>query len=368
VSVWFNLYATSPLFTNPPNSSQGYSRLAPNSVLAMVTDTLDQNDDTRRPDLVTGTRFSAAGNFFVWFTQGTSGNEGYLPSGYSPSQNYTTSNAGDVSSVVTMDVGGSSHPDIIVGTKSPTPGQGSIEVWLNSGATTPTFTRDETMNMAYATFLGEITGMTLSDMDNDGDKDLIVSARTSDYNGQMFVFENAGRSAGGRFVPRYGVSFGGNAPTGVACLDADGDGWNDIFVGTQRSSSQGLVYQFKNIGLSALWGYSVVTARNVPGFVMSMQAADFGANASRTDLAVGYHTSTVGYGGGVVIYYMDSGVIPSSGVDPSGGNIVNMVPALTSANFNYGLNTSAPPSPYLTDLAAGVKSSATTGQLVIFIR
>jgi hypothetical protein len=107
---------------------------------------------------------------------------------------------------------------------------------------------------------------------------------------------------------------------------------------------------------------------NVPGFVMSMHASDLGANASRTDLAVGYHTSTVGYGGGVVVYYMDSGVIPNSGVDPSGGTIVNMVPALTSANFNYGLNTSAPPSPYLTDLAAGVKSSATTGQLVIFIR
>jgi len=368
VSVWFNLYSASPLFANNPKNSEGYSRLAPNSVLAMATDTLDQNDNTRRPDLITGTRFSAAGNFFVWFTQGSSSNEGYLPSSYSPGGNYTTSNAGDVSAVVTMDVGGSNHPDIIVGTKSPTPGQGSIEVWLNSGATTPTFSQDEVMNMAYSTFLGEITGMTLSDMDNDGDKDLLVTTRTSDYNGQMFVFENAGRSAGGRFIARYGVSFGGNTPTGVACLDADGDGWNDIFVGTQRSSSQGQVYQFKNIGLSTLWGYSIIRSVNVPGFVMSMNAGDFGANTSRTDLAVGYHTSTVGYGGGVVIYYMDTGVIPNSPVDPSGGAIVNMVPALTSANFNYGLNTATPPSPYLTDLAAGVKSSATTGALVIFIR
>ncbi len=368
VSVWFNLFANSPLFANPPNNSEGYSRLAPNSVLAMAVDTLDQIDNTRRPDLVTGTRFSAAGNFFVWFTQGSNNNEGYLPTSYSPGGNYMTANAGDVTAVVTMDVGGSGHPDIIVGTKSPTPGQGSIEVWLSSGTASPTFSRDETISMAYSSILGEITGMTLSDMDNDGDRDLIVSARTSDFNGQMFVFENAGRSAGARFVARYGVSFGGNTPTTVSCLDSDGDGWRDIFVGTQRSTSQGMIYQFRNTGASSLWSYSIVRAINTSGPVMSMSTGDFGGNASRADLAVGYRTSTVGYGGGVAIYYMDLGLIPTGGVDPSSGAIVNMVPAITSANFNYGLNTTTPPSPYLTDLAVGVKSSATTGQLVIFIR
>jgi hypothetical protein len=83
----------------------------------------------------------------------------------------------------------------------------------------------------------------------------------------MIVFENAGRTAGSRFIQRYGVYFGGNTPTSVACLDADGDGWKDIFVGTQRSTSQGMVYQFKNTGLSTLWSYSIYTSINVPGFV-----------------------------------------------------------------------------------------------------
>jgi hypothetical protein len=45
-----------------------------------------------------------------------------------------------------------------------------------------------------------------------------------------------------------------------------------------------------------------------------------------------------------------------------------MVPALTSGNFNYGENSQTPPYPYLTDLAAGLKASATTGALVVFIR
>ena len=368
VSVWFNQYARSPLFNSTPTHPDGYTRLAPNSVMSMAVDTLDKNGDVRRPDLVTGTRYSGAGNFFVWFTQGTSNNEGYLPVSYSPGKNYTTSNAGDVQAVLTMDVGGGASPDIIVGTKSPAAGQGSIEVWLSDDADTPTFTRDETFNMVYSMLLGEITSMSLADMDNDGDRDLLVSARTSDYNGHVIVYENAGRSAGGRFVPRYGVSFGGNTPMNVTCLDANGDGWMDFFVGTQRSTSQGMIYQFQNTGFSALWGYSIVRAINAPGFVTSMNAGDFGGNASRSDLAVGYRTSTAGYGGGVVLYFMDLGLIPSAGVDPSSGAVFNMVPALTSANFNFGTNTTAPPSPYLTDLAAGVKSSATTGALVVFIR
>jgi hypothetical protein len=157
-------------------------------------------------------------------------------------------------------------------------------------------------------------------------------------------------------------------PTAITCLDADGDGWNDMFVGTQRSTSQGSVFQFRNLGLTTPWSYSIVRNVSAPGFVMCMNAADLGGSPGRKDLAVGYRTSTTGYGGGVVIYFMDLGLLPATGVDPSQASVVNMVPALASANFNFGLNTSAPPTPYLTDLAAGVKASATTGALVVFVR
>jgi hypothetical protein len=364
VSVWFNRYANSPLF----NSTPTYTRLAPNSVMSMAVDTLDRNGNVRRPDMVTGTKYSVAGNLFVWFTQGSNNNEGYLPSSYSPGRNYTTQDAGDVQAVVTLDCGGGNMPDLIVGTKSPIAGQGSIEVWVNDNATTPTFSRDERITIVYSSQMGEVTGLWLADMDNDGDKDLLMSARTSDYNGHVVVFENTGRTAGARFRERYGVWFGGHTPTAITCLDADGDGWMDMFVGTQRSTSQGSVFQFRNLGLTTPWSYSIVRSVSVPGFVMCMNAADFGGNASRQDLAVGYRTSTTGYGGGVTIYFMDLGLIPATGVDPSQASVVNMVPALASANFNYGQNTTAPPTPHLTDLAAGVKASATTGALVVFVR
>ncbi len=368
VSVWFNRFANSPLFNSTPTNPDGYSRLAPNSVMSMAVDTLDNNDNKLRPDLVSGTKFSAAGNFFVWFNQGSSNNEGYLPTSYSPGQNYKTGDNGDVQAVVTMDVGGGNMPDIIVGTKSATAGQGSVEVWLSDDATTPTFTADEKFNTISSMIMGEVNGMTLADMDNDGDRDLLVATRTSDYNGQVVVYENRSRTAGNRFVQRYAVTFGGIMPTTIACLDADGDGWMDFFVGTQRSTSQGRIYQFRNTGLATPYSFSLVRGIDAPGIVLSMSPADFGGLAGRTDLAVGYRTSTAGYGGGVVIYFMDLGLIPNGGVDPSSSSVVNMVPALASANFNYGLNTTAPPSPYLTDLAAGVKASATTGALVVFVR
>jgi prepilin-type N-terminal cleavage/methylation domain-containing protein len=366
VSVWFNKYPNSKAFNPAPIDPDGYTRLAPNSVMAMAVDTLDKRD-LARPDVVTGTKFTAGGNFFVWFMQGTNNNEGYLPVNYSPGKNYKTQDNGDVQAVVTLDCGGGGMPDIIVGTKSATAGQGSVEVWLSDDANTPSFTRDEIYSTVGATIIGEVTGMTLSDMDNDGDKDLIVCTHTSDYNGQVIVYENRGRTTGNRFVYRYGVGYGGEAPSAVTTLDADGDGWKDIFVGTQRSTSQGRVWQFRNTGLVSLYTFSIIRAVDPGGIVQSLCPADFGG-ATRNDLAVGYRTSTTGYGGGIRIFYMDLGIIPNSGVDPSGGSVVNMVPALASANFNYGLNVQAPPYPYLADLAAGVKASATTGALVVFVR
>jgi len=366
VSVWFNRYASSPLFNATPTDPDGYTRLAPNSVMSMAVDTLDKNGDIRRPDLVTGTRFTAGGNFFVWFTQGSSNNEGYLPINYSPGQNYRTADNGDVQAVVTLDCGGGNMPDIIVGTKGATAGYGSVEVWVNDNNTTPTFTRDETFTTIGGTPMGEVTGMCLVDLDNDGDKDLIVVTHQNDFNGQMAVFENRGRTAGNRFVLRYSVSFGGSAPTCVTAVDADRDGWKDIFVGTQRSLSAGNVWQIKNGGLVAPWTFTIVRAIDAGGIVQSLSSGDYGG-ATGGDIAVGTRATSVGFGGNVKIYYLDTGVI-NSGTDPSAGSVVNMVPALASGNFNYGLNTTAPPTPYLTDLAAGVKASATTGALVVFIR
>jgi len=362
VSVWFNQYNANTLF----KSTADYSRLAPNSVLSMAVDTLDRTSPVTRPDLVTGCRYAASGNFFVWFNQNSSSNEGFLPLAFSTGQNYKTSDNGDVQAVLTYDCGGGASPDILVGTKGATAGQGQVEVWLSNDGTTPTFTRDETYTNANGTLLGEVTGMALADLDNDGDKDLVVVTRLSDYSGQVVVFENKGRTTGNRFVYKWKDTRNDNSMTSVAIVDADGDGLKDIIVGTQTGTSQGKLLQYKNLG-SLSFGSSPLRSVDAPGIVLSLTTADFGGITGRGDIAAGYRTSTSGFGGGVRIYNLDLGVL-TTGSDPSAGVLVNMVPAETSGNFNYGTYPSTPAAPYLMDLAVAAKSSATGGQLVIFIR
>jgi hypothetical protein len=110
-------------------------------------------------------------------------------------------------------------------------------------------------------------------------------------------------------------------------------------------------------------------ARTVPtpGIPTSLVAGDFGGG-SGTDIAMGWRQTDTNFAGGLLIYYTDILNLPFTGVDPSGGTITNFVPAVCANNFNFGVQPSMPPPPYLTDLACGMKSSPTTGALVVFIR
>lgn len=369
ISVWFNKADNS---TNPFGSSGTTPDrvwAAPQSVLGMALDTLDKNvSPFNRPDLVTGTKYTPAGNFFVWYTQNSSGNEGYFLPNYSVGQNYLTSDNGDVQAVKTLDVIGGNKPDIIVGTKSSTANQGQIEIWTNSNANSPSFTRAETYTTygAGSSIIGEVTALELVDLNNDGLKDMVVATKTGNYTGQVLYFQNMGKLAlGNRFLFRQAVSLGGLAATALASSDLDGDGYQDIMVGTQNGTSSGSLIYLKNNGL---WGFSTIKVVNAPGIVMSMAAADMGGGLSVKDLVVGYRGSTADYSGGVRIYYLDVGGIPDNGVDPSGGSIVNMVPAVATANFNYWTYPSGAPSPSYTDLAVGVKTSISAGDLWVFIR
>ncbi len=369
ISVWFNQWNAATLFNPTPT----YTRSAPNAVMAMSLDTLDQTNPKAQPDLVTATKATASGNFFVWFNQSTSNNEGYFPTTYSPGQNYKTNDNGDAQAVLTMDCAGGASPDmpdIIVGTASPTAGQGTIEIWRNSNANNnPTFSREEIYPPAGSTpaNLGEVTCMALSDLDGDGYRDLVVGTKTGLYSGQVMFFHFTSRTTLPHFTYAATINFPNDIVTNLALTDVDGDGAKDLIVGTQNSSSSGKLYYYHNkTQTPAAYDFQNYRTVDAPGIVTAMVAADFGGS-SRGDLAIGFRTSSAGFGGGFRIYYLDSGTLPSSGSDPSNGSIVNWVPALNANNFNYGANPTPAP-PYLTDLAVGVKTSASTGALVVFIR
>lgn len=365
ISVWFNQYNTTPTFTASPT----YTRLAANSVLSLALDTLDANvSPFTRKDVVTGTKYTPSGNLFTWYNQNSSGNQGYLPS--SPSRSYKTSNLGDVQSVLILDCAGGSKLDIIAGTKSPTAGQGTIEIWQNDDTSNPAFSRQEIYPPAGSipgNALGEVTCMALADFDNDGRKDLVAGTKTSSYNGQLVFFRNVSKVNGARFICQRSYTVSLQAVTSVTCLDVNGDSYQDVAIGTQTSTSSGKLHYWQNDKNPVTMSFSKQQEVAAPGIVMSLTSADFGGLAGK-DIAVGWRASESGYGGGLTIYYCDLGDLPPSGTDPSAGSISNMVPALTANDFNYGVKPSPPSPPFLIDLAAGTKTSATTGALVVFIR
>jgi hypothetical protein len=209
--------------------------------------------------------------------------------------------------------------------------------------------------------------MVLADLNNDGRRDLIVGTRTGPYMGEVLVFMNSSKINGSRFLHRASLSIPGEAVTAVAACDVDGDGWKDIVVGTQSGPGTGDLNLWHNGSSVVAWDFTLARTVAAPGLVLALGTADLGGTA-RQDIAMGWRRDDASYVGGVSIWYTDLGTLPPYGVDPSAGEVVNMVPAVTTNNFNFGVKPSLPTPPYLTDLAAGVKVTSTTGALVVFVR
>jgi hypothetical protein len=326
-----------------------------------------------RADVVTGTNWnSSKNNWFVWITQGTSGNEGYLPS--TPTVSHATKDKGDATVVLTGDLWGTSNTpdgvDILVGTASRGAGQGTIELWGNNDSKNTDFTNIDIYPKDASipgNALGEVSGMALADFDGDGRRDLVVVAKTNGgYSGQLLFLRNQGRTSKPVFLYQSGYTLSSDLPTSVAVADVDGDGHPDVVIGTQNGAATGSIQYWRNTTPS-IFDFKQTATVTAPGIVASVAAVDLGGG-SRKDIAVGYRTSTSGYGGGLQVYYTDLGTLVGPGVDPSGGAVVNFVPAITTGNFNYGVDPSTPFPPYLDDIAIGVKSSDTAGAIVLLIR
>ena len=359
VSVWFNQMNTVPIF----NATYSYQRNAQSSALSIATGSIDTSTTSPnvlpREDMVVGLASKPSGNIAIWLTQNTSGNEGYMR----PNPRlYQTNDAGDVNQVLLTDCAGGSALDLIVGTRTSS-NVGTMEVWRGQGDST--FTREEIYppqgNISGNT-LGEVKAMSLSDVTGDGNPDLVVGTKSGDGIGKLHIFEFKSRSFGNRYRELNSYAITGE----VTCLtvsDINQDGTVDIIVGTHISSVAGDIQWWRGNGSGS---FSLKQTFVAPGPVLCIASADLGAT-SRNDLIFGFRTSDSDYSGGVRILYTDIGALPSNAVDPAGGTASYMTTSVAAANFNYRRNSTTP-GPYYTDLAVAQKPSATTGNLLVFIR
>ena len=359
ISVWFNRMSSTPVF----NTSWNYQRNAQSSALSIATGSIDTSTASPnvvgREDVVTGLARKPSGNIAVWMTQNTSGNEGYL----NPNPRlFQTNDAGDVNQILLADCAAGPSLDLIAGTKSST-NVGTIEVWRGQGDST--FTRDEIYppqgNLPGNT-LGEVKAMVLADVTGDGYADLIVGTKTGDGQGAIHVMRFNTRVGGNRYRTMNTYSIVGEV-TSLCATDVDGDGRLDLVVGTRITSVSGDVQLWRGNGSG---DFSLTQNFVAPGPVLCLAAADLGG-VSRNDIVFGFRTNESVYSGGVRILYTDLGILPATAVDPAGGTASYMTTSVVSANFNYRLNNTTP-GPYYADLAVAQKPTATTGNLLVFIR
>jgi type II secretory pathway pseudopilin PulG len=353
ISVWFNRWNSTPYFDAIPT----YQRNAFSSALSLAVGPIDPDAPWHRPDVVTGLESYASGNIAVWTTQGTSGNMGYLPA--SPTY-LSTLDGGHVNAVLLHDVDGDGDNDLIPGSRSYA-NSGSFEVWTNAGGV---FSRAAAFPPSGGcSFLGEVRGLALGDFDGYAPLDLAVVTRVSDGNGKLHLF--SGQNVAPYFILVKEISLAGEG-NAVEVLDAGADGIDDIFVGTRKNFSQGTLEHWgRPSGLP--FEFVEVRKKNASGIVLSLEGGDYGGVGNHPDLAYGFLTAEGGYAGGLEILLLDGGTFPVGGIDPSGGAAPYMVPALNANHFNYGANP-APSGTPLLDLAAAMKSGATTGAVLVFLR
>jgi type II secretory pathway pseudopilin PulG len=354
ISTWFNDWNSSPLFPAVPD----YQRNAWSSALSIAVGPIDVDPPWSRADVVTGLQSYASGNIAVWITKGSSGNFGYLSD--TPVY-YRTLDGGDANAVLLNDLDGDTDLDLIVGTKSYA-GSGSFEVWSNSAGV---FTR-EAMFPPYGgvSFLGEVRSMALGDFDDDSDLDLVLVTRTDVNEGSIVWFEKTS-STPPYFALRQEQLLKGEG-NAVVTIDINGDGREEAVAGTKTGPSQGRIEAWARED-SDPFDFMAFQERVAPGIVLSLAAADLGGITTQEDLAVGFRGSDVGYAGGVRIYFLDGGSLPTNGSDPTSGTVPFMMPALNTRNFDYGDNPTPGGIPFI-DLAAAMKSGPTTGAVLIFLR
>ena len=193
-----------------------------------------------------------------------------------------------------VDLDSDGDPDLVVGNST-----GLLHYFENTGTSSnPGFTeRTGTVNPLAGIDAGSYSAPTFSDLDSDGDYDLIVG----NYNGDIAYFENTGTVTNPRFTQRNGANNpmddikSGSFNT-LTLADLDGDSDLDLAVG----DDDGAIRYYENIGTPANSNFALRTGEANPfndldaGSHSTPVFVDFDNDNDR-DLVVGNRTGLLHY-------------------------------------------------------------------------
>jgi hypothetical protein len=182
------------------------------------------------------------------------------------------SNYSSVSNPIFVDVDGDGDKDVVVGS-----GNGG-EYFKNTGtASAPVYTSHTCTNNPFdnlvlptlATYYGRAEMMSMADLDNDGDLDLIVAFH--DHTEQIYYFKNTGTITSPVFTLQTGtdnpipvITVNSNTHYILASfVDIDADGDQDIFVGFGTNYGVNTAF-FKNTGTASAPAFAEQTGTNNP--------------------------------------------------------------------------------------------------------
>lgn len=314
------------------------------------------------PDVLSGLDYSTGYNIQIWFTR----SEGLLS--MIPDAAYASQGLTEVMDCKLADLDRDGNVDLIVGLKSPLGNLGAFETLRGIGGAT--FTHWQIISTAGSDTevdLGAIWAVEAADIDGDGDQDIVVGSHTGAYAGYVDIYENVGYATGDLVWHSRYRSFGGVNDLRTVDMMEDDGGDPDIIAAVSSGA---------NIGVVVLWlnnGTGTFGVPDTTGFAFGPNDMprwpDDGVNAYGEALSMAIVSVNndvfpdVAYGTRSSEFYTgDIYILPAYGTLPSSGIKINSTESGEIITMDVAdFNKDNRP-----DIVVGTRSSATQGKLVAY--